>query len=129
MRLVSARAFQLGFSLASICVAAVALVIVLDASIVEGDELNLDLSRGRDVALLLSIAFVAASAFLLLRILRSPVPATETALESSEGDGTTEEVIGDVAKAAEGQKDAVAEDGGRLRSLSKRATTSTCSPA
>ena len=115
----SARAFQLGFSIASICVATIALVVVLDASIVEGDELSLDLSRGRDIALVLSIAFVAASTFLLLRTLKSPVPATETVPEGAEEDGIAEEVTEEAAPADEAQKDVALEDDDRLRSLSK----------
>ena len=66
-----AKALQLGFSLASICVAAAVLIIVLDASLAEGDD-TLDISRGRGIALLLSVLLIGGSAYLAFRSLSSP---------------------------------------------------------
>ena len=84
-----ARTLQLGFSFLSLCVAAMVLAIVLDASIVQGDETTLDLSRGRDVAFVFSIAFLAGSLYILVRSVRSPkaVEAAGGDLEEGLADG------------------------------------------
>jgi hypothetical protein len=85
---VVARALQLGFSFLSLCVAAIVLAIVLDASLVEGDLTALDLSRGRDVALVFSVVFLVGSVYVLIRSMRSP-----KALEAA--DGTSEDGLAD----------------------------------
>ena len=119
-RSVSARAFQLGFSVASICVATIALVVVLDASIVEGDELNLDLSRGRYVAFVLSIAFLVASVFILWRSLKSPRLAIEAVPERAERHAAAEEVADEFSgEDAVFEEAAAEEDAVRLEALSK----------
>jgi len=76
------RALQLGFSFLSLCVAAIVLAIVLDASIVQADETTLDLSRGRDVAFVLSVAFLVGSAYVLVHSTRT----VKTKKYADEGD-------------------------------------------
>ena len=75
MRSVGARTLQLGFSIASLCVAAAVLLIILDASIVRGEDPSLDLARGRDVVLTLSIVFLAGSGYLVFRAIKVPKSA------------------------------------------------------
>lgn len=83
MRSVSSKNLQLLFSAASVCVAAVLLVMVLYSSVVNEDGLALELSRGRDLALIGSITFLAGSAFLLFHCVRIP-------REAEYGDAETE---------------------------------------
>ena len=71
MRFVGARTLQLGFSIASLCVAAAVLLIILDASIMRGEDPSLDLARGRDVVLTLSIVFLAGSGYLVFRAVKA----------------------------------------------------------
>ncbi|UCE45368.1 MAG: hypothetical protein JSU93_00255 [Methanobacteriota archaeon] len=70
------------------CVAAAVLIIVLDASLAEGDD-TLDISRGRGIALVLSVLLIGGSAYLVLRSMSSPkakMMAEETAeVEAGEG--------------------------------------------
>jgi uncharacterized membrane protein len=82
---VVARALQIGFPFLSLCVAAIVLAIVLDASIVQAEETTLDLSRGRDVAFVLSMAVLAGSAYVLVRSIR-------TVKKESADEGDSEEL-------------------------------------
>ncbi len=66
-----ASKLQLTFSLLSLCVAVTVLAIVLEASVVQSDEVTWDLSRGRDLALGVSASLVVLSSYLSVRSWKS----------------------------------------------------------
>ena len=70
------------------------LAIVLDASIVQADETTLDLSRGRAAAFVFSVVFLAGSAYLFVRSVKSPrseMTADKVDLEEKLAVGATNE--------------------------------------
>ncbi|MCJ2533229.1 MAG: hypothetical protein LN411_04835 [Candidatus Thermoplasmatota archaeon] len=79
------RSLELGLEAASACVAAMALVIVLDASIEVNGGVHLDLSSGRIIVLLLSVVFVAAGSYMFSRSWGSPSPSTPELVSSDDG--------------------------------------------
>ena len=70
------RTLELGLEAASICVAAIALVIVLQASTVVEDGLDIDLSRGRGLVLLVSLILMAVGSYMFSRSWRSEEAAS-----------------------------------------------------
>ncbi len=82
---VNRRSLELGLEAASACVAAMALVIVLDASIEVNGGVHLDLSSGRIIVLLLSVVFVAAGSYMFSRSWGSPSPSTPELVSSDDG--------------------------------------------
>lgn len=65
----TARTLQLVFSAASVCISSAVFVIALNAAVMSGDGTSVDLSRGRGLVLALSVVFLAASTYILIRSL------------------------------------------------------------
>lgn len=63
----SARTLQFVFSAVSICISLAVFVIALNAAVRSGDGVSADFSRGRGLVVALSVVFLAASVYILVR--------------------------------------------------------------
>jgi uncharacterized membrane protein len=107
------RTLELSLEAASVCVAATALVIALQASIDINGGVHVDLSATRSAVLLLSLAFIVAGSFLFNRSWGSPA-----AEPSADGADSTVEALEEVAHSSPERevalKSPMTEDEGRL---------------
>ena len=71
----SARTLQFVFSAVSVCISSAIFVIALTAAAQSGDGVSMDFSRGRGLVVALSVVFLAASVYILVRSIpkRPPV--------------------------------------------------------
>ncbi|MCJ7489910.1 MAG: hypothetical protein MUO87_07190, partial [Thermoplasmata archaeon] len=85
----SARTLQFVFSAASVCISSAIFVIALTAAVQSGDGASMDFSQGRGLVAALSVVFLAASVYILVRSLPERLPTVPGASSAMAGLGQT----------------------------------------